>query len=441
MQFIEFTVQSFNNIEIRFFGTIDNPLFRFQDIQRILKQQIDSKSLKLDSLDVQTIHTLNEHGEINPTACVTYAGLFAILRKVKKPVSADFKQWIIEKIDNLRNDDVSIKNQKIEQLERDLEESMTEVEESKTEIEDLKQNATPQIVYHPVDMNDFVGHACIYLIHITKDYFKFGLTAKSDNRGNTHFTNFRKRGYDPKIINAWKCVSANAMWNIENAVKMYAKQNRIRVKFADETEVIKTDNIQHIVDTISKYVERENSTDAGFIEIRKIELDIKKMELENEKLRLINEGKQADNIGKQADNIGKQADNIGKQADNRSLELLIELKKYNNVTAAQDQTNPMFNIIKNNEDTLHPDNLADEEDNSDTSIDNNINANLIVDKKELAILWITNNPPIEKEISKAYYARYANAHQNVLTPNKFGPIASKTLGRETIQGTKGIRHW
>jgi hypothetical protein len=284
-------------------------------------------------------------------------------------------------------------------LERKLEESMAEIEV-------LKLGYKPEVVYHPIDMNDFVGDTCIYLIHITEDYFKFGLTVKFVNRGNTHFANFQKQGYKPQYINAWKCISAKAMWNVENAVKQYIKQHRIRVKFAGETEIIKTDDIQHIVDKINSYVEHENEADIVALKIKHIELTIEEKRVDNRHLELsIQE----------------------KEMDYRKLELEFEILKFKNKT-----THESLRINQRLDGILNGDDLA----NSGEDI---VIKDEMDDRKADAIRWISQNLPKHKEATVGYYEKYKTTKNHPLPANQFGPCV-RDQGYYIIKGNKG-NYW
>ena len=285
MQAIELTKELFKGTEVRIFGTLESPLFVANDIAKILEiKHIATSINKFEDYKKSGVRTTDPHGRMQDTVVLTEAGLYSLVLKSKKPIAKEFEKWVLtEVLPNIRKngkyDIMKDNNQRAQQLEIDL-------EESRTEIERLKLDYKPSIKYHTVDFNEFADDSCIYLIHIMTDYFKFGVSSGIDNRMSDHFNNFKKLNHRPTIVNIWKCNKAKIMKTTEKKIKNYAKQNNILVKAFGQTEIMKTDNIDHIVEKITKYIDNQNNVDVGTIEIKKMELtnEGKRLDIELKKL-------------------------------------------------------------------------------------------------------------------------------------------------------------
>jgi prophage antirepressor-like protein len=423
MQAIELSKQLFHGTEVRIFGTSDNPLFIAKEIGDILSiKNVRQVVNKFDADEIKGVCNVYTLGGNQQATLITEVGLYRLILKSKIPAAKDFRKWLLseviptirktgkfdlaENIEKQQLDQAQIEKQRADKLEREL-------EESKAENEVLKLDYKPNVVYQDIDVNELADDSCIYLIHITEDFFKFGVTNGVDNRAYDHFTYFKKKGYDPKIVNVWKCVKAKAMSIIELKIKRYAKQHAIRANLAGKTEIIKTDDIQHIVDKIDRYVEKSNTMDTGFIKIKELELTIELTKQENE----------------------------GKRCEIELKKLDIDMFKLKQATPVSIQILPQIVHIED-----RPDNLADVSSETESAA---LNPTIqhVEAKPELIDVtpitptekWIQNNLPTHKEVTTAYYARYTQAIKHPWPLNKFSKYI-RTQGYSVIKGTKD-RHW
>lgn len=74
-----------------------------------------------------------------------------------------------------------------------------------------------------------------------------------------------------------------------------------------------------------------------------------------------------------------------------------------------------------------------------TGNNNNVMSIVNVDKKQQAREWISANPPIEREVTANYYARYTASGLSCIAVNQFGKSV-RELGYKTIQSTNN-RVW
>jgi prophage antirepressor-like protein len=410
-------VLEFKGYQLRVFGTNDKPLFATEDVVKILDIK-DIKSIKLDNLEKQVIDISTDR-ENQSISVLTYIGLIATIRKSKKPVSKEFKQWIVEVIYFTQND-------KIQRLEKELEVTQSEFDETKTEVERLQQDYKPQVVYHPVDINDFIDDSCVYLIHINGDYFKFGLTTRMCRRVLEHDKNFRKRKCDPKLVNIWRCCTSKIMHLVEMMIKNYLIHNGIKVREFDQTEIIKTDNIQHIVDIITKYVTRYNNLNESTADMRKLELvnEGKRLDLEMRKLEV--------------EKLKLEQSNTDKRLDLERLKLEIVLQKLKIGRSNNDNLANISGDEELNSQTLHPDNLAEynENEEDDVIIQNTQQKDK---RKQDTDEWIKNNLPEQRQITTDYYTKYKNNIKVALPVNQFSQYV-RAYGYE-IKSSNGYRYW
>jgi hypothetical protein len=102
-------VLDFKDHQLRIFGTDNKPLFVTEDVVKILDIK-DIKSIKLDSYEKQIIDISDIQGRQHYITVLTYIGLLAVLHKVKKPISREFKQWTIEMHEAKQNTEKTLKD-------------------------------------------------------------------------------------------------------------------------------------------------------------------------------------------------------------------------------------------------------------------------------------------------------------------------------------------
>lgn len=78
--------------------------------------------------------------------------------------------------------------------------------------------------------------------------------------------------------------------------------------------------------------------------------------------------------------------------------------------------------------------------NNNCNIVNNNYAQTREQQVQIARQWITDNNPIDGELTSVYYDRYKGATRNFLSHKLFGPLAKDTLKRGYMRSTQG-QHW
>jgi hypothetical protein len=137
----------------------------------------------------------------------------------------------------------------------------------------------PIIPQYNVDINDYIGYPCIYLIYLRDCDFKFGYSIEVDDRYNTHVKYFKNHKCEPQIVKLWKCETPRIMKDVESKIKTMAEHRGIRVSRYKQTEIISTDDITRVITEIDKYVNELNASSTKIT-------DLRRLELENENLRL-----------------------------------------------------------------------------------------------------------------------------------------------------------
>lgn len=399
-------IRTFNNIDIRIFETADKTItYAPYDIAKVLNiHHVDKKINKIDSEQIVQFSDYDSNGIHRPIITIPDYIIFKWLKKVKnETLSRDFKKWIIA------NRRIFIEKQVLVDYEASMTEKDDQIEELIEKNKELEKGYKPVIKYSNIDPNEYTDDSVVYLIHVANDYFKFGVSHGIDRRYNEHCAYFRKLKYDPKLVNIWVCKTGKIMQTIEKKIKLYAQHNKILVKHFGQTEILKTDDINHIVNKITQYVDKYNNINAEISSLRAKELDLKI----------------------------KEAAIKEKELDLRILEITksneLEILKYQHEIKCKEieliklNTNKVNNKPANTLIVIKDDDVIDEDANKKNS-------------KEIAAEWIKNNPPNSGELTTDYYNRYTNNNENIIHSNNFGPLVKSIIKRGPVHGTNN-RHW
>ncbi|QYB17600.1 hypothetical protein PV-S19_0236 [Pacmanvirus S19] len=432
MEIIELTKEIFEGRQVRILGTIEEPLFVADDIGKVLDignirkttKDYDNTEKITDTIKILPVTNGNGESYTREMSLLTEKGLYKVLFTSRKKEAKKFQDWVFKVIKEIRlrgrydlREDID--RQKLEALEN--------------ENKELKRRTVnlPPIIYHQIDINEFIDKSVIYLLHITEYDYKFGVTGDIEKRIATHKSDFKKLGFDINIVKLWKCESANIMSSIEKMIKNIAGQNNMLVKKYEKTEIINTGDISIIVDKIDDYV-----SDKNIIDSRYFELESKRLEIES----------------KRADKEIIDAQNEQFRLKIKMKELKLAAKKY------KDNVNPAYVISGKH---LITDKLLDTvTDNTFTDYDNvyhsdedipdfNIDAEIVPttpvppikeDKTSKTKDWIASNPPQNRELTTVYYKRYVDSLKSDKLPNNiFGKLVRES-GYKVVQNTLG-RQW
>jgi phage anti-repressor protein/predicted GIY-YIG superfamily endonuclease len=100
------------------------------------------------------------------------------------------------------------------------------------------------------DINEFIGKRVLYLIHITNNIYKFGITYDILRRLERHRFLLN---YD-YVIKCWDCKNKSIAHNVEKKIKRYNANKKINTTYNEQSELVKTDNIESIVSMYDEYV-------------------------------------------------------------------------------------------------------------------------------------------------------------------------------------------
>jgi prophage antirepressor-like protein len=337
--------QIFQSKEVRIYGTSTAPLFVAADIGVVLGlTNVHVSIAKFEGYKKQVISGAYTPSGKQDMVALTESGLYSLVLKSKKPVAREFEKWLLtEVLPSLRKEgkyemptapisksaeDIDLPAPPITPTVIHTPEKSTMVaspppiptlstgslpfqtldsneltpyvnqwhtadDESNSQIAHLKQENErlaaaykPMVTYHQCDINDYIDDPCIYLFHLKDNDYKYGRSGEIDVRSGVHMHSFKKHGCTIRLIKVWRCASMKIMTRVEKMIKTYARQNEIATEKYDQTEIITTDNVDHVVAAIDKYVTTQNATSENVIKMQMMQLELQRLQLENEGRRL-----------------------------------------------------------------------------------------------------------------------------------------------------------
>lgn len=92
-------VFSFENSQVRTFGTADNPLFVFSDVCAVLQHSNHNKALGMvDPEDISKMEITDSKGRKQTVNCVNESGLYALIFKSRLESAKRFKRWVTNEV-------------------------------------------------------------------------------------------------------------------------------------------------------------------------------------------------------------------------------------------------------------------------------------------------------------------------------------------------------
>ena len=143
-----------------------------------------------------------------------------------------------------------------------------------------------------IDINEFVGHPCVYIFHLGGLDYKFGVSGEIDVRTDTHMAAFSSIGCAPMPVKYWRCASMQIMKDVEMKIKRLARGCGMLVQKYGRKEIITTDDIAYVCERIDHYVGSGN--DNCDISIRRLEAMVRVLEAKRQLVLADNEGKRLD---------------------------------------------------------------------------------------------------------------------------------------------------
>ncbi len=229
-------IEAFDNINIKVYGDLMNPLFSANDVASLL----NIKNIKAN---------------INP-------------------YSADEKQTLIITRDSITRD--SITRDGASNTNSDLQEDVLTLfgiaklvfssKHNKPEARDWvlsmirKYSKPTELVDQPTTnwATDYKDAPCIYLLYLEGTTYKYGRTDDINGRLNQHKQHFKKYNITPVTINVWKCDGNKMMKNAEADIKRFVKTHNIAtIAYDNMTELftLKADmSIDDVKSRITKFI-------------------------------------------------------------------------------------------------------------------------------------------------------------------------------------------
>jgi prophage antirepressor-like protein len=135
-------VYKFGTIDIPFYGTYINPLFKANDIGELLGIERIRNSIKdFDKDELINMAITDSLGRLRETNMLTEQGLYRFLMTSRKPIAKEFQKWVFEVIKEIRLTGTY-------KLEQQLSLTQKENDELKKELEKRKHTQeTAGIIY------------------------------------------------------------------------------------------------------------------------------------------------------------------------------------------------------------------------------------------------------------------------------------------------------
>jgi len=119
-----------------------------------------------------------------------------------------------------------------------------------TEIQNRITNPIIELNKYDFDPVQFQNKEVLYLIHVKDKIYKFGIT-------NDIMTRFRQHKHILKydyVVKCWECINRTISKQAEDAIKIYAKYNKLSISIDNEKELIQIDNMDEIIKRFTRYV-------------------------------------------------------------------------------------------------------------------------------------------------------------------------------------------
>ena len=198
--------------------------------------------------------------------------------------------------------------------------------------EDANKNKIPKIMY---DLNDYINKSCIYILRVSNDEYKFGITDNIEKRMSDHK---RCIQYE-EIVKIYVVNNTKISRNVEDKIKKMLRQFNIAIKRGNMTEFFKTTDIytiDYITSFFDKYINDEiddNSTNEFNFQKYKFDkqLEFEKYkfdkQIEIDKLKLSLEHKHKYNLINIDNSIIHQMDNENNTQPNQ---ISVHINEQNN---------------------------------------------------------------------------------------------------------------
>ena len=276
-------VKAFNSnnlhTEIVIKGTINEPLFRANDVGTILEMTNIRATIQNFDDSEKVVNSIDTLGGSQQVSFLTEKGLYKVLFKSRKPIAEKFQNWVCEVIKEIRLNGVY-----------DLQKQLLQLEDQKAKEYELKLDNQKILEREKILLKEYatIG-SIVYLIKVkTFENGEYIIKLGESRRGVKDRYNEHKSKYEECLL--LDCFAVNKSKDFESFLHNHEtiRGNRVSNLKGHETElelflIGKLLSYKTILDIINNNVKFFNTNDTS------------KLELENEQLKLMLEMKTTSN--------------------------------------------------------------------------------------------------------------------------------------------------
>lgn len=280
---IDNQILKFNNNQIKYFIHNNEIYFKAKDIAKILGYDDPKDAVKNHVLEKDKYSVSYLKGGFDPpldeknkkileqdhpqTIYINESGLYSLILGSKKPEAKEFKHWITsEVLPSIRKTGEYKINNMIT-------------------YDNTSDNTNDNTI--ETEIAEYTNKDCVYILHIKENIYKYGYSSDLETRLTNHMN---KLNYDKKI-KFYILDNINQAKQLEKQIKYYLRKYKLSIKYENQTEIFKTDNINNVIENIDKFYESIKSKNIKSIEYNDDDSDDdtiteKYKRIQNEELKL-----------------------------------------------------------------------------------------------------------------------------------------------------------
>jgi prophage antirepressor-like protein len=276
-------VKAFNSnklhTEIVIKGTINEPLFRANDVGTILEMTNIRATIQNFDDSEKVVNSIDTLGGSQQVTFLTEKGLYKVLFKSRKPIAEKFQNWVCEVIKELRLNGVY-----------DLQKQLSQVEDKKKQEYETKLEKQKVIEREKILLKEYGTIGSVFYVIKVKTYEnkQYVIKVGESRRGITDRYKEHKSKYEECLL--LDCFTVNKSKDFETFIKEHdlIRPNKVKTLQGHETElelflIGKNLSYQTLINIVTNNIKYFNNNDNS------------KLELENEQLKLMLEMKTTNN--------------------------------------------------------------------------------------------------------------------------------------------------
>jgi prophage antirepressor-like protein len=276
-------VKAFNSnklhTEIVIKGTINEPLFRANDVGTILEMTNIRATIQNFDDSEKVVNSIDTLGGSQQVTFLTEKGLYKVLFKSRKPIAEKFQNWVCEVIKELRLNGVY-----------DLQKQLLQVEDQKAKEYETKLETQKVIEREKILLKEYGTIGAVFYVIKVKTYenTQYVIKVGESRRGVTDRYKEHKNKYEECVL--LDCFTVNKSKDFETFIKEHdlVRPNKVKNLQGHETElelflIGKNLSYQTLINIVTNNIKYFNNNDNS------------KLELENEQLKLMLEMKTTNN--------------------------------------------------------------------------------------------------------------------------------------------------